>query len=207
MCTIKEVTKCDGEASANNRKAKLIFFYEWIVNGEWEGCVKDSDNKTNYKGTFEIPNLSEEHDPEDVDINITIKNDKQHRLKDFMRTEGVKKIREQLAKYIVLLREGSIQTVLLFQYLKTSLIKLWFLEFSQGLILPTKDSSSNLKNLATTTTAPDKKAQSSTSEVKVGHLNGSTKIETKKLTMNEEFKCRASELYQVFVDANVSKPK
>jgi hypothetical protein len=38
------VTKCDGEASANNRKAKLIFFYEWVVNGEWEGSIKDSEN-------------------------------------------------------------------------------------------------------------------------------------------------------------------
>lgn len=37
---IKEITKCDGEASANNRKAKLIFFYEWVINGDWEGSRK-----------------------------------------------------------------------------------------------------------------------------------------------------------------------
>jgi len=34
---IKKVTKCSGEASANNRKSKLIFFYEWLIEGEWEG--------------------------------------------------------------------------------------------------------------------------------------------------------------------------
>jgi activator of HSP90 ATPase len=91
---IKEITKCDGEATANNRKAKLIFFYEWVINGEWEGKMatnqsiilnfifqknfkfklhskgtkKNNENKTNYKGTFEVPNLSEEHEPKDVDV-------------------------------------------------------------------------------------------------------------------------------------------
>jgi activator of HSP90 ATPase len=33
----KTITKCEGEASANNRKSKLIFFYEWVIAGEWEG--------------------------------------------------------------------------------------------------------------------------------------------------------------------------
>ena len=37
MCRIKDVSKCDGEASANNRKPKLIFFYEWVIQAEWEG--------------------------------------------------------------------------------------------------------------------------------------------------------------------------
>lgn len=100
------MSKCDGEATANNRKAKLIFFYEWVVTGEWEGNKKSSENKTTYKGNFEIPNLSEEHEPKDVDVNITIKDSKQDKLKEFMRKEGVKQIREQLGKYIALLKEG-----------------------------------------------------------------------------------------------------
>lgn len=37
FCKIKDVSKIEGEATANNRKAKLIFFYEWVINGEWEG--------------------------------------------------------------------------------------------------------------------------------------------------------------------------
>ena len=71
-CKIKDLTKCDGEATANNRKAKLIFFYEWVVNGDWEGTLKNNENKTVYKGTFEVPNLSEEHEPKDVDVNFVI---------------------------------------------------------------------------------------------------------------------------------------
>ncbi len=82
----------DGEASANNRKSKLIFFYEWVISGEWEGDLelflfeiyfinifihynkkgteKNSNNKTVYKGTLEVPNLSEEHNPKDVDVKL-----------------------------------------------------------------------------------------------------------------------------------------
>ena len=31
------MTSIEGEATANNRKAKLIFFYEWVIKGEWSG--------------------------------------------------------------------------------------------------------------------------------------------------------------------------
>ena len=183
---IKELSKCEGEATANNRKAKLIFFYEWVINGEWEGTRKNSENKTAYKGTFEVPNLSEEHDPSEVDVSIFIKDSKQDKLKEFMRVEGVKKIREQFAKYIALLKE----------------------EFSQGLILPTKDSSSNLKELATKTNSPSSVANTQNGtggECKSKDLNGThhVKIQTKKLTLTEEFKCRADELYRAFTDINM----
>jgi len=36
-CVIKKLTKIEGEASANNRKAKLIFFYEWELTADWKG--------------------------------------------------------------------------------------------------------------------------------------------------------------------------
>ena len=34
---IEEVEKCEGEARANNRKGKLIFFYEWNITLKWKG--------------------------------------------------------------------------------------------------------------------------------------------------------------------------
>ena len=34
---IEEVEKCEGEARANNRKGKLIFFYEWNLTLKWKG--------------------------------------------------------------------------------------------------------------------------------------------------------------------------
>lgn len=37
FCEITELSKIEGEATANNRKAKLIFFYEWDIKLEWSG--------------------------------------------------------------------------------------------------------------------------------------------------------------------------
>jgi activator of HSP90 ATPase len=120
-------------------------------------------------------------------VSVFVKDSKQHKLKEFMRIEGVKQIRKQFAKYIALLRE----------------------EFSQGLILPTKDSSSsNLKELANATSPKDTKtsggaATNGASNGAASKQNGLVKIDCKKLTLNEEFKCRAEELYRSFVDVNV----
>lgn len=36
-CEITEVSKVEGEASINNRKGKLIFFYEWNLKATWTG--------------------------------------------------------------------------------------------------------------------------------------------------------------------------
>lgn len=49
---IKELKKCEGEATANNRKAKLIFFYEWELELEWEGRCAGSDQVV--KGRVEV---------------------------------------------------------------------------------------------------------------------------------------------------------
>ncbi|XP_023226938.1 activator of 90 kDa heat shock protein ATPase homolog 1-like [Centruroides sculpturatus] len=38
-CEITEITSCEGEAVVNNRKAKLIFFYEWVIKMKWKGKI------------------------------------------------------------------------------------------------------------------------------------------------------------------------
>ena len=37
VAELTEFTTLDGEASANNRKSKLIFFYEWDIKMKWKG--------------------------------------------------------------------------------------------------------------------------------------------------------------------------
>lgn len=37
VCQITDVRKIEGEASINNRKGKLIFFYEWTIKASWTG--------------------------------------------------------------------------------------------------------------------------------------------------------------------------
>jgi activator of HSP90 ATPase len=79
------------------------------------------------------------------------------------------------------------------------------LEFSQGLILPTKDSSAAPKTSVTSPNATGVKLNSTTPEAgKKAEANGASELAVKKLVLNEEFKCRVEELYNTFVDVNVS---
>lgn len=65
--TIKEVEKVDGEASASNRKGKLIFFYEWDLVLKWEGKLKNGTDRK-FNGKIKVPNLSEENDVSELDV-------------------------------------------------------------------------------------------------------------------------------------------
>lgn len=62
--------KCEGEAVANNRKGKLIFFYEWNIMLKWASTTKSNEN---VEGKINIPNLSEENDISEVDVSIAHK--------------------------------------------------------------------------------------------------------------------------------------
>ena len=42
---LEEVEKCEGEARANNRKGKLIFFYEWDIAVKWKGHANGKDTE------------------------------------------------------------------------------------------------------------------------------------------------------------------
>ena len=74
------------------------------------GWMKSGDDagKT-YKGTIEIPNLSEEHTPEEVDIEVLTSDTAACAgdLKEFIRLKGVVKIREKLGEYIANLKHGK----------------------------------------------------------------------------------------------------
>ncbi|CAF0835784.1 unnamed protein product [Didymodactylos carnosus] len=184
-CDIKELKKCDGEASANNRKAKLVYLYEWHIEAKYEGYIKDSDNdnKTKYQGELEIPNLSDENSIDEVDISYSIeKETKGQKFKELMITHGTPIIRHRLSEYVRLLKE----------------------QFSQGLILPTKDkiisSSIEKKPPPPSTQRVVSKSNSSTSSTT---SSSSSKIlETKDLVIEDYFKCSRNELFQTFTDIN-----
>ena len=71
------------------------------------GKLKEGDKK--YKGKFEIPNLSEENEPDEVDVNVTVdkSTDDSYKIKEVMRKVGTPQIQLQLAKYIKQLKEGT----------------------------------------------------------------------------------------------------
>lgn len=66
---ITEIDKCEGEASANNRKGKLIFFYEWNIVLKWKGKLLTGSG-ADHEGKITIPNLSEENDMSEIDVTI-----------------------------------------------------------------------------------------------------------------------------------------
>jgi len=175
----EELEKCDGEARVNNRKAKLIFFYEWELKLKWKGHVNGKD-EPEVKGSVEIPNLSEEHsDMKDVDIevNLTTKGPEAVILKEMLRKgDGAKAIREKLKNYV--------------DALKT--------EYGASIILPAKDSvpapkSKTVINVTQNSVSVNKSDE--TKQMKNLGLNDGCKMEVKDIELVETFKCTGQELY------------
>lgn len=119
--TIDSIGTVQGEACVNNRKAKLIYIYDWDIELKWTGLVNGNDQVIN--GIIRIPNLSDENDIDEIDVSVTVNDDdkKAHpdiseALKEMVRKGGPGLLRQKCQQYI--------------QMLKT--------EFSAGVILPKK---------------------------------------------------------------------
>lgn len=112
---IIEFEKLQGEATANNRKGKLIYFYEWDIVMKWQGQILNDEAKTKITGKATIPNLSEENDLDEIDITVTVdeSNDKSEIVKQFMYTIGRTKIREQIGKYMSSLKNDYAKNLIL----------------------------------------------------------------------------------------------
>ncbi|XP_075700609.1 activator of 90 kDa heat shock protein ATPase homolog 1 [Rhinoderma darwinii] len=169
-CHVTEVGKLDGEASINNRKGKLIFFYEWDIKLNWTGL---SNSGVKYKGYVEIPNLSDENDPSEVEIRVSLaKDEPDTSLTELMRKSGAQRLREAVALYISSLKS----------------------EFTQGMILPAKNGVSH----AAVSDAKQKVAPPSTQDNKtVTCQSTGVKIPTCKVRMKETFLTSPEELYRV----------
>ncbi|XP_015588663.1 activator of 90 kDa heat shock protein ATPase homolog 1 [Cephus cinctus] len=176
-CTVTEVEKCEGEAVANNRKGKLIFFYEWNIVLKW---VADTNSDEKIEGKINIPNLSEENDVSEVDIVVTLKDstDEGEKIKHFLHTKGKDTIRTKLKQYVSSLKE----------------------EFSKGMILPKKDSvKDNIKNI---TSGFNVKMQMN-SVVTTNNKSPGCKISTTTIKQQQKFQCRAEEFYNVFTSVEM----
>lgn len=172
---MESVSKCSGEATANNRKGKLIFFYEWELTLEWSGNLHNSKNV--HKGKISIPNLSEEHELEDVEITITIdeSSEESEVLKQFMYNFGRHKIRDKLGLYVKELKE----------------------EYSKNLILPKKSEDLVLENARkerNTHIGPTSLPERKNAEVPT---NIGCKLNVCSLLIEENFQCSAYDLYNV----------
>jgi len=174
---IEEVDKCDGEARANNRKGKLIFFYEWEITLKWKGHVNGSDKEVT--GKIDIPNLSEEHDDMDdvdIDISLTTKGVESDALKEMLRKgDGAKNIRGVLSNYVSALKN----------------------EYSTDLIKPKKGDAENAKAASQTVTKTiTAQAAHKNNETSLQKLDiGGTKVELSEISIEEKMKCTGQELF------------
>lgn len=174
---ITEISTLEGEATANNRKSKLIFFYEWEIKGSWKG--KKSGEKTSYKGKFQVLNLSEEYDASELDVSFTAESTKDDsvEVKEFMRTKGVAPVQEALATYIKELKE----------------------EYGKNLILPTDKSPTAATKQAKSESSPVANVTKQTDIMSLEPNSNPTvgvKIACKKLTDSIQFKCRVEDIYR-----------
>ncbi|CAL8315233.1 unnamed protein product [Lota lota] len=169
-CQLTEVTKLEGEASINNRKGKLIFFYEWVIKASWLGTTAVG---IKYKGTLEVANLSDENDMDDLDISVSLcKDEPITPLLQLMKKEGVEKVRKALGEYVTLLKS----------------------EFSQGMILPTASGPSQPPPTPTpkqVTTSRTTQGSSSTVGVRIA---------TSSFSLQETFLTSPDELYRTFIN-------
>ncbi|XP_050079622.1 activator of 90 kDa heat shock protein ATPase homolog 1 [Anopheles maculipalpis] len=181
-CTVTKIDQLEGEATANNRKGKLIFFYEWNIVLLWKGRYNDEE----VTGKVTIPNLSEENDVDEVELTVSLdsSNPAAEKMKLFMYNVGRDKLRKQLDAYIRALKA----------------------DFAKGLILPKKDEVNgtdnppqkhnketvfasgfnrkkfDLETVTSTTVNPTKNV-------------GGCKLDVKTIKITTKFQCRANELF------------
>jgi len=179
-CKITEIEKCEGDASANNRKGKIIIFYEWELRLKWKAKMKLEDSEA-VEGTVEIPNLSDENGVEDLDIQFLTdtRGVTADLLKAVLRAEGVSKLRGQLGKYL--------------EQLKT--------EFTQGMILPKKETSSSsvqqMSNLSIREQAS--KTTNISSKESGGPSAPPVKLSLCNLQSSSAMKCTAEDLFNALI--------
>uniref|UniRef100_A0A914HJB0 Rap-GAP domain-containing protein n=1 Tax=Globodera rostochiensis TaxID=31243 RepID=A0A914HJB0_GLORO len=106
--------KLEGEATANNRKAKLIFFFEWTIDVNFIATICGSEIE--YKGNVEIHNLSDENEAQEIEISTHVDTPGPHdnEIRHILSIDGLAFVRSQMASYVRELKE----------------------EFSKGIILP-----------------------------------------------------------------------
>jgi len=182
--TLTEVDSITGDCIANCRKGKLIFFYELVIKMKWKGKTADG---TIVNGTLEIPNLSEEQDIEDIDVNVTLTSDNtsdRRKVKDLVRKAGADLIRDQLTKWL--------------DQLKT--------QYAADLIKPTKGKAAG--GGAGAGAPPAKVGVKLSETVKVVPKPkpvAAPKVSYKTIKLTDDFKCRGEDLFKALITEDLVK--
>jgi len=166
-CELKEITKCEGEATTTNRKAKLIIFYDWKLEISWKGCTDgDGDEVT---GKIEIPNFSDDTEFSELDISVSTDTSSVEAeiLRDILLNVGKQKLLDALSTYISRMKD----------------------EYGKDLILPQK---TNVTQKSVIKSNQPLGVPQGSDKISIDHSIG--EVETLKEDLN--FKCLAEDLYR-----------
>jgi len=185
----KEFKKLEGDATANNRKAKLIFLFDWIVEIEFIATVAGSDIE--YKGHIEIPNFSDENGADEIEISIQIDTRGFHEesIRHLLYEDGLAFIRKQVGIYLRELKE----------------------EFGKDLILPTCGSNNTKPQVVVKgKTRLDKKSDTEKTSSDIGSspqnvVKNDTPILLRKFELIETFKVPPDRLYEILTEPDLVK--
>lgn len=177
---ISEVTKCEGEASVNNRKGKVIYFFEWSVELKW--CGKTATSNDNITGKIIIENISEENTEDEIEISTRQnKNGAEHtKLHQMVKSQLVPKCREIVGDYI--------------KYLQV--------EHGKQVILPTKKG----EGINSQPTKPKEPVPVNSVKKKMAETVISKKptesVDNKRtnINLNDTFMCCVDDLFQCFIN-------
>eukprot|EP00126_Sphaerothecum_destruens_P003211 Sdes_comp16817_c0_seq1m6064 len=180
---VTEVENVAGECTANNRKAKLIFFYEMELKVKWKGTVSGGETAT---GEAFIPNLSEENEWSEIEWEVTTKtnSDAGRKLKDLFRRCGEKLCREKIKIWLSELKQEQVQ----------------------GMVLPTdKKIEQPIKTSANSNSTTSKEEPSSGAPKKLnsasnGANNDKKRVECRDFEDTINFRCSTDMLYDILTD-------
>jgi len=166
----------NGEMSINNRKGRLLYFYELDIQIKWEGKI---EGKT-VQGKVHLPYISEENDDDDFEITVSVEENSQeaNRARDIVISKGKSVIKKQIVSFLKEFKEDKGRSIL-----------------KSNVQSVPKAKESPLKTLEplSNTTQTEKK----TSSKEIGG-----KIPTKTITMKIPFRANPEEVYETFLDCN-----
>jgi len=108
-CKITSLDACTGDVTVQSRKQKKFPLYELEIKLKWEGQLWDEEGKVvaEAKGLITIPDLSEEtYDDLEMTVVCDEETNEKRPLKESMRKEGSKRIREACMKFVKSLKDS-----------------------------------------------------------------------------------------------------
>ncbi|VDM68360.1 unnamed protein product [Strongylus vulgaris] len=159
----------------------LTFYYTRCVSqaDKFAICLgRVSGSDLEYKGTLEIPNLSDENDASEIDVNVSVDTKGPHEatIRQLLNRTGTEKIRAALATYIRELKE----------------------EFSKGLILPTDKVKPQVVTKGKTTVVDKRSFQNMVITDEKGDTPKKVeKFDVKSVEASESFKVPPDRLFEV----------